>query len=52
MKQYKIKEKIIDMLLGTLSFSLLENLLADKGVIIAGEVTIKAGQDFYCPFIL
>ena len=43
------------MLLGTLGASLLENLLADKGVIAtsqgggtirAGEGTIRAGQDF------
>ena len=43
------------MLLGTLGASLLENLLTDKGekakipgqgVIIAGEETIRTGQDF------
>ena len=34
------------MLLGTLSASLLGNLLTGKGKIRAGEGTIKGGQDF------
>ena len=34
------------MLLGTLGASLLGNLLIDKGLIRAGEDTIRAGQDF------
>ena len=34
------------MLIGTLVASLLEHLLACKGVIRAGEGTIKASQDF------
>ena len=34
------------MLISTLVASLLENLLACKGVIRAGEGTIKASQDF------
>ena len=34
------------MLLGTLSASLLGNLLKSKGTIRAGEGTIKVGQDF------
>ena len=33
------------MLLGTLSASLLENLLTGKGTIRAGEGAIRAGQD-------
>ena len=48
----KMKQKFIDMWLGTLSFSLSENMLAGKNVIRAGEGTIKAKQDFYYPFIL
>ena len=31
------------MLLGTLGASLLENMLADKGVMRAGEGTVRAG---------
>ena len=34
------------MLLGTLSASLLRNLLIGKGTIRAGEAKIRAGQDF------
>ena len=34
------------MLLSTLGASLLGNMLAEKGVIRAGEGTIRAGQDF------
>ena len=36
------------MLLGTLGASLLENLLKSKGVIRAGEETIRDGQRFQC----
>ena len=41
--------KMVDffsMLLGTLGASLLENLLTGKGVIRAGEETIRDGQRF------
>ena len=34
------------MLLGTLGASLLENLLPGKGIIRAGERTIRAGENF------
>ena len=34
------------MLLGTLGASLLENLLTCKGIIRAGERTIRAGENF------
>ena len=34
------------MLLETLGASLLGNLLTGKGIIRAGEVTVRAGQDF------
>ena len=34
------------MLLGTLAATLLENILRGKGVIRAGEETIRAGKDF------
>ena len=34
------------MLLGTLAASLLENILGGKGVILAGEETIRGGKDF------
>ena len=40
------------MLLDVLGASLLGNLLAGKDPIRAGEVTIRADQDFYCCFIL
>ena len=36
----------LSMLLGTLTASLLGNALSSKGVIKAGEGTIRAGQDF------
>ena len=34
------------MLLGTLAVYALENMLTGRRVITAGEVTIRAGQDF------
>ena len=34
------------MLLGTVGASLLGNLLIDKGIMRAGEGTIRAGQNF------
>ena len=34
------------MLLGTLGNGLLRNLLTAKGATIAGEGTVRAGQDF------
>ena len=37
---------VLSMLLGTLTASLLGNALSSKGVIKAGEGTIRAGQDF------
>ena len=36
----------LSMLLGTLTANLLGNALSSKGVIKAGEGTIRAGQDF------
>ena len=36
------------VLLGTLSASLLGNMLAGKGVIRAGNGTIREGQNFQC----
>ena len=42
----EVKEQkggFLSMLLGTLSASLLENMLAGRGVIRAGEGTIRAG---------
>ena len=43
--KHKAKEKnrILNLLLGRLGTSLLGNLLADKGVMTAGEGTIRAG---------
>ena len=52
------KGGFLDMLLGTLCASLLENLLEDReirggdGVIEAGERTNSAGQDFQCCLLL
>ena len=40
------KGGILEMLLGTLGASLLENLLTGKSTIRKGEGTIRAGQDF------
>ena len=40
------KGRFLSMLLGILGASLLGNLLAGKGVMIAGESTIRAGQSF------
>ena len=40
------KKGFHSMLLGTLDASLLRALLADKGVMRAGEGTIRACQDF------
>ena len=40
------KGRFLSMLLGILGASLLGNLLAGKGVMIAGEDTIRAGQSF------
>ena len=43
------KVRFPGMLLGTLAASLLENLLTGKVTIIAGESTVRSGQDFqYC----
>ena len=40
------KGGFLGMILGTLSVSLLEDLLTGKGIIRAGQGTIRAGQDF------
>ena len=40
------KGGFLGMLLGTLGASLLENILAGKGVATAGEGANRAGQDF------
>ena len=40
------KEEFLRMLWGTLGASLLGNLLTGKGAMRAGEVIIRAGQDF------
>ena len=40
------KVVFLSMLLSTLGASLLGNMLADKGVVIAGEDTITAKQNF------
>ena len=42
----KHKNKFLPLLLGTLAANMLENLLARKGVIRAGEGKIRAAQDF------
>ena len=61
MKQKKQKGGFLSMLLGTLSASLLGNLLTGKGAITnmpgrgtirAVEVTVRAGQNFKCCLIL
>ena len=46
------KGGFLNMLLGTLGASLLENLLTDKAVMRAGESTIRADQVFQCCLIL
>ena len=55
-KQLKLKKRekevFFKMALGTLSPSLLRNLLADKRTIRAGKETIRAGKAFYCHLIL
>ena len=40
------KGGFLGMLLDALGASLLRSMLAGKGVILAGEVAIRAGQDF------
>ena len=45
-KAKKQKGRFLGMLLGTLDASLLWNLLTGKGVMRAGESTIRSGQDF------
>ena len=40
------KREFLGMLLRTLSTSLLGNLVTGKGVMRAGEIIIRAGQDF------
>ena len=46
------KYGFLGMLLGTLGASLLGNMLARKGVNIAGEGVNRAGKDFKCSLIL
>ena len=46
------KGRFLGMLLGTLSASLLENLLTGKSTITAGEGTIREGENFLCYSIL
>ena len=43
------KGGFLEMLLGTLGASLSGNLLTGKGTNIAGEGTVRAGQDFLMP---
>ena len=45
-KVKKQKGRLLGMLLGTLDASLLWNLLTGKGLMRAGESTIRSGQDF------
>ena len=40
------KRGFLGMLLGTLAVYAVENMLTGRRVITAGEVTIRAGQDF------
>ena len=56
-KQLKIKQNnkkigFLSMLFGTLGTGLLINLLACKGLISAGEETIRVGQNFLCQLTL
>ena len=46
------KVVFLGVLFGSLDACLLGNLLTGKGIMIAGEDTITAGQDFQCHFIL
>ena len=46
MKQKNKNEGFLSMLLGALSATLLENILADKGTIGADKYIIRAGLDF------
>ena len=46
------KGGFLGILLGTLSATLLGNMLAGKGVMRTGEGTIRAGQNFQCRLIL
>ena len=51
-KEKEQKSGFIPFLLQKLAASLLVIMLSGKGVIRAGEETIKAGQDFECGLIL
>ena len=51
-KEKEQKSGFIPFLLQKLAASLLVIMLSDKGVIRAGEETIRAGQDFECGLIL
>ena len=48
----ELKEVFLNMLLGILGASLLEDLLTGKCTTRAGESTIRADQDFQCHLIL
>ena len=52
MNQKKQRGGFHGMLLGTLGASLLQNMLAGKGLIGAGERTIRVGQAFWFHLIL
>lgn len=51
-KEKEQKSGFIPFLLQKLAASLLVIMLSGKGVIRAGEETIRAGQDFECGLIL
>ena len=51
-KEKEQKSRFIPFLLQKLAASLLVIMLSGKGVIRAGEETIRAGQDFECGLIL
>ena len=46
------KGRLLSVLLGTWSASLLGNPLTGKGVTRSGERRIRVGESFYCRFIL
>ena len=46
------KQELLGMLVATLGTNLLGNMLARKGVLTAGEGTIRGGQNVWCHLIL
>ena len=46
------KQELLGMLVATLGTNLLGNMLARKGVLRAGEGTIRGGQNVWCHLIL